>query len=175
MLFRSGASDDEMPKLRAAFEAQSRVGSRNPNLIPTLLAGFDLMWDFTDRLVREREANPASEPNMLDEFIAAKNAGTIDEKELRYLIMTLFPAGYDTSKNALALILHYMIDRPDAWRRCAEDLPYCRRVTEEMFRFRPFTRIKQLQHLLETAQIDSEFYWTHPVSVAPPPALAEHA
>ena len=48
-------------------------------------------------------------------------------------------------------------------------------LTEEMFRFRPFTRIKQLQHLLETAQIDSEFYWTHPVSVAPPPALAEHA
>ena len=130
-----GASTEEMPKLRAAFEAQSRVGSRDPDLIPTLLAGFDLMWDFTDRLVREREANPDAEPNMLDEFIAAKNAGTIDEKELRYMIMTLFPAGYDTSKNALALILHYMIDRPDAWRRCAEDPGYCRRVTEEMFRY----------------------------------------
>lgn len=48
-------------------------------------------------------------------------------------------------------------------------------LTEELFRFRPFTRIKQLQHLLETSQIDSEFYWTHPVGVGASPALAEHA
>lgn len=129
------AATDEIPRLKGAFEAQSRIGSRDPALIPTLLEGFHLMWDFADRLIREHEARGLDPDNMLDQFIIAKNDGKIDEKELRYLLMILFPAGYDTSRNALSLIMHYMIDRPDDWHRCAEDLPYCRRVTEEMFRF----------------------------------------
>jgi len=129
------AATDEIPRLKAAFEAQSRIGSRDPALIPTLLEGFHLMWDFSDRLIRAHEVRGLDPDNMLDQFIMAKNEGKLDEKELRYLLMILFPAGYDTSKNALSLIMHYMIDRPGDWRRCAEDLPYCRRVTEEMFRF----------------------------------------
>ena len=33
-------------------------------------------------------------------------------------------------------------------------------LTEEKFRFRAFTRLAQLKHLLATGQIDSDFYWT---------------
>jgi nucleoside-diphosphate-sugar epimerase len=47
-------------------------------------------------------------------------------------------------------------------------------LTPEMFRQRPFTRIKQLQHLLATAQIDAEFYWTQPVPALRSASLAEH-
>jgi nucleoside-diphosphate-sugar epimerase len=46
--------------------------------------------------------------------------------------------------------------------------------TAEMFRQRPFTRIKQLQHLLATSQIDAEFYWTQPVGLRAA-ALSQHA
>jgi len=35
-------------------------------------------------------------------------------------------------------------------------------MTEEMFYFRGFTRLKQLRHLIETQQIDTEFYWQLP-------------
>ncbi len=49
------------------------------------------------------------------------------------------------------------------------------RMTEELFRHRPFTRIKQLQHLLSSAQIDAEFYWTRAVSATPAKELAQHA
>ena len=66
--------------------------------------------------------------------------------------MILFPAGYDTSKNALSLIMHYMIDRPDDWRRCAEDLPYCHRVTEEMFRFH--STVSQKRTVVEEFEYD---------------------
>ncbi|MEQ1757552.1 MAG: SDR family oxidoreductase [Vicinamibacterales bacterium] len=48
-------------------------------------------------------------------------------------------------------------------------------MTEELFRHRPFTRIKQLQHLLSTAQIDSEFYWTAPAGRTRAAELAQHA
>lgn len=33
-------------------------------------------------------------------------------------------------------------------------------LTEETFRFRAYTRLKQLQHLVSTGQLDSEFFWT---------------
>src|SRR5262249_60565375 len=35
-------------------------------------------------------------------------------------------------------------------------------MTEQMFFFRGFTRLEQLKHLIETRQIDAEFYW-HPL------------
>lgn len=33
-------------------------------------------------------------------------------------------------------------------------------LSDASFRLRPFTRLSQLKHLLETAQIDADFYWT---------------
>ena len=130
-----GTSTEEIPRIKDTLDAQSRVGSRDPALISTLLDGYHIMWDYCDRLVRGREAEGVDDSDLLDQLITAKNEGELSEKELRYLLMMLFPAGYDTSKNSLSLILYYMIDRPEDWRRCAEDLPYCQRVTEEMFRF----------------------------------------
>jgi hypothetical protein len=35
-------------------------------------------------------------------------------------------------------------------------------LTEENFRFRAFTRLDQLKYLIDTAQIDSDFFWTRP-------------
>ncbi len=47
-------------------------------------------------------------------------------------------------------------------RRGARQLrAWCERVqlTDEMFRFRGFTRLSQLKHLIATGQIDSDFFW----------------
>jgi len=35
-------------------------------------------------------------------------------------------------------------------------------LTDEMFRFRAFTRLSQLKHLLETGTIDADFFWARP-------------
>ena len=44
-------------------------------------------------------------------------------------------------------------------------------LTEEMFRFRPFTRLKQLKYLIEDGQLDANFFWTRPpATVRPAPA-----
>jgi hypothetical protein len=32
-------------------------------------------------------------------------------------------------------------------------------MTEDVFSFRAFTRLKQLTHLLATRQIDADFFW----------------
>src|SRR5262249_10363965 len=36
-------------------------------------------------------------------------------------------------------------------------------MTRELFDSRPYTRLKQLQHLLQTKQLDDDFCWTTPV------------
>jgi nucleoside-diphosphate-sugar epimerase len=41
-------------------------------------------------------------------------------------------------------------------------------LTEEMFRFRPFTRLKQLKYLIDAGQIDADFFWTHPARALEP-------
>ena len=33
-------------------------------------------------------------------------------------------------------------------------------MSREIFDFRAYTRLKQLQHLLRTGQIDQQFFWT---------------
>ena len=34
------------------------------------------------------------------------------------------------------------------------------RMTPETYRFRAFTRLKQLQYLLDTGQLDDDLFWT---------------
>jgi hypothetical protein len=33
-------------------------------------------------------------------------------------------------------------------------------LTDDMFRFHAYTRLKQLEHLLRTGQLDGELFWT---------------
>jgi len=130
-----GVSPDAVPSIRDSLETQGLVMSLRKDLVPDLLAGYDIMWNYVDALVVERESGTeAAEGSVLGTLIAAKRAGRINDRELRHLLMILFPAGYDTSKNMLILIMHTMLTHQDQWRRCAEDLPFCSKVVDEMFR-----------------------------------------
>ncbi len=129
-----GTTTDEIPRIRDTLEAQTRVYSMNMDLRDTLLDGYDLLAEYCDRLVAEREASGLNDGSLLDRLIDTRREGKIDADELRFLLMVLFPAGYDTSKNMLTLIMHQMLERPDYWERCATDLAFCGKVVEEMFR-----------------------------------------
>jgi cytochrome P450 len=130
-----GISTAAIPGLRRALETQVASAGIHPELLPQLLAGYDAMWTYTDQLVKEREAGAAGgEDTMLDTLIARKNAGLIDETELRFLLMTLLPGAYDTSKNLLTMTMYLLLDRPTLWQRCAADRSYCDKVIEEVLR-----------------------------------------
>jgi cytochrome P450 len=129
-----GTTTDDIPRIRHALETQTRLTSRDPAIVPDLLAGYHVLWEYCDNLITEREKQGTGHGGLLDQLIAAKTCGQLDETELRYLLMILFPAGYDTSKNMLGLIMYQMLAHPAYWTRCAEDLGYCAKVTEEMFR-----------------------------------------
>ena len=128
-----GTTTEEIPSIRHALETQTRLTSMDHAIVPDLLAGYHILYNFCDKLIVERE-KAGLKDGLLDNLIRAENSGKIDGTELRYLLMILFPAGYDTSKNMLGLIMNQMMQHPDYWVRCAEDLPFCYKVTEEMFR-----------------------------------------
>jgi cytochrome P450 len=118
------------------LETVGQSFSLDQSLFPRINAAFDELWGFVDSLVEARKRNsglPAG-AELLDVLIAAEQEGKIGAVELRDLLLFLFVAGYDTSKNQLAHIMNHMLDRPDEWRRCASDRGYCDKVVEEALR-----------------------------------------
>lgn len=129
-----GVSAEVIPRIRDALETQAASVSFNRDVLPAMLAGFDLLWDFADTAVLERERNGVGNEGLLDTLIGAKAAGKIDETEIRQNLIMFATAGYDTSKNMLGLIMYLMLQRPDQWERCAGDIGFCGKVVQEALR-----------------------------------------
>jgi cytochrome P450 len=130
-----GVSAEPIPRIRTALENQLTSLTLDPAVKPLFMAGWEVLWGFADDLVREREASGVTDENsLLDALIATKNAGQLDETELRFMVLTIVVAGYDTSKNMLTLTMRLMLDRPEMWARCAQDQAFCAKVVEEALR-----------------------------------------
>ena len=129
-----GASPAAIPSIRHALEIQGLSYSLNPQMMPEVEAAYQVLWTFVDGLIAAR-GTKGGHGDLLDDLIAANASGGLSDVELRQMLIFLFGAGYDTSKNQLTLILRRMIDHPEIWSRCAEDRPYCDKVVEEGFRY----------------------------------------
>jgi cytochrome P450 len=130
-----GVSAQPIPNMRDALASQVNALAMIDGFKPQLLAGWETMWTFTDRLVTDREASGEhDEDHLLDALIAAKQAGQLDEIELRFMLLVLLFAGFDTSKNMLSMTMMLLLERPEIYARCAEDKDYCGRVITEALR-----------------------------------------
>ncbi len=135
-----GVAADVDPTIQLGLENQLSSLTFDPAAKPLFLAGWDVLWEFSDRLVIEREASGLHDPDaLLDVLIEAKRKGLLDETELRFMLLVLVVAGYDTSKNMLALTMRQLIARPDAYARCAEDIAYCGKILDEALRHSSIT------------------------------------
>jgi cytochrome P450 len=130
-----GVSAEPIPRMRTALENQLTSLTLDPAAKEHFMAGWDVLWDFADTVVKEREAGGEfDEESLLDAMIAAKQAGQLDETELRFMLLTVVVAGYDTSKNMLTLTMKMLLERPEMYRRCAEDKEFCGKVAQEALR-----------------------------------------
>lgn len=130
-----GVSSEPIPRIRTALENQLKSLTFDPAAKPLFMAGWEVLWNFADELVNEREARGDFDPDaLLDALIAAKQAGQMDETELRFMVLVMVVAGYDTSKNMLTLTMRLLLERPDLYARCAEDKEFCGRVVQEALR-----------------------------------------
>lgn len=128
-----GASPDLLPGIRSSLEIQGSSYSLEPARMPIIEEAYQVLWNFVVRLIAERGPS-AGKDDLLDDLIAANTSGAINDEELRIMLVFLFGAGYDTTKNLLTLTMFTMLSEPEIWARCAEDRPYCDKVVREQLR-----------------------------------------
>ncbi len=146
-----GASPDVIPGLRSAMEAIGLSTSMDPQWLPAMQEGVVTMENFVDDLIAERRASGSrgEEPDLLDLLLdvqkndVQKNDG-LSDRELADILIFLFVAGYDTSKNMLTLTLWELLEYPEMYRRCGEDYDYARKVVEEAFRYHSTTSTQRI-------------------------------
>jgi len=149
-------------------------------LLPALNEGMVRLETFATQLISDRRANPRSDDDtdLLDLLIAAGEEGGVSDRVLVDLLIFLFVAGYDTSKNVLTYMMHLMLRNPDIYRRCADDLDYCEKVVEEALRlFNPSsvfrTSIQDIVYRDVLIPTDTMLFFTLNVSGRDPTAFED--
>jgi cytochrome P450 len=132
-----GAPLHVIPGLRDSLETLGRAYSLDPRLEPALQKAILHIDDFSQKLVDERRANPEHDgpEDLLDMLIEASDQENIPERQLVDMLIFLFEAGYDTSKNVLTMLMYEMTRHPDIYEKCAGNVDYCRRMLEEFLRY----------------------------------------
>lgn len=128
-----GGDVARLPTIISSLEVQGTSFNMIVEDMPRIEAAYQVLWRFVDDLIEERGPN-GNRGDLLDDLIAANTRGELSAKELRQMLVFLFGAGYDTSKNLLTLLMDTMIAHPAMWKRCATDRDYCRKVVREQLR-----------------------------------------
>jgi cytochrome P450 len=141
-----GAPPEAIPALRSSMEDLGLSVSMDPKYLPALEKATGVIDGFVLDLVAAREASwrHGDEGDLLDLLIQAKADGGMSLRELADLLLFLIVAGFDTSKNVLTLIMYEMVERPDDYARCAEDIGFCAKVLDETMRFHSVTTTNRL-------------------------------
>lgn len=166
-----GAPATEIPRLRASLEALGLGFSLESAHLPALQEAIGILDDFVQELVRERRANgrPEGESDLLDLLLDVSGEGQLTAREVYDMLIFLFVAGYDTSKNVLTYTMHLLLDQPDIYQRCAADLNFCQQAIEEALRyFSPSTvfRMPTRDIIYEGVLIPKDTMIFFPLSIA---------
>jgi len=129
-----GTSIERLPAIIKDLEIHGESFNLEVEKMPVIEAGYQRLWSFVDGLIEERGTDGA-DGDLLDVMIAARESGQVSDKELHQLLILMFAAGYDTTKNLLILLMRSMLDNPEIYRRCGEDFDYARKVVKEQLRF----------------------------------------
>ena len=131
-----GAPLSAIPGLRHSLEELGLAYSLDPSRGPALQEAIVHIDAFCQRLVDDRRRQPnVGDSDLLDILLDASREGGISDRRLIDLLIFLFVAGYDTSKNVLTFMMYEMTRRPDIYTKCREDIEYCRKAVEEFLRY----------------------------------------
>jgi len=176
-----GAPVAAIPGLRESMETLGLAFAMDKTRVPALDAAFLHMDAFAHGLMEDRRAHPRTgkEPDLLDMLLdAARTENSITDRHLADLLIFLFVAGYDTSKNMLTLTMWELLERPEMYRRCAEDHAFARSVVEEAFRIHSTTssqRVLKEDIVYRDVLLEKDAIVWFPLSVAThDPRYADH-
>lgn len=129
-----GTSTERLAEIIKYLEIHGESFNLEVENMPIIEDGYQRLWQFVSSLIEERGKNPG-DGDLLDTMIEANQQGQISDKELRQLLILMFAAGYDTTKNLLILLMRSLLDNPQVYQRTGEDFAYAKRVVKEQLRF----------------------------------------
>lgn len=129
-----GTSTERLPEIMKWLEVHGESFNLEVEKMPLIEHGYQTLWGFVDGLVADRRQQGARD-DLLDTMIAANDSGQLTDKELHQMLILMFAAGYDTTKNLTILLMRSMLDNPGVYRRCGEDFEYARKAVKEQLRF----------------------------------------
>jgi cytochrome P450 len=165
-----GANPAVVPGLRSAMEAIGLSTSMDKRWLPAMQEGVERMERFVTELLAERRADPhEGAQDLLDMLLAYRERNELTELELTEMLIFLFVAGYDTSKNMTTLLMNLLIPRPEMYEKVARDYDYTKRVVDEALRYHSNTSTQRvLLHDIEYRDVMLEkgsIVW-FPMSIA---------
>jgi cytochrome P450 len=129
-----GAPIDRLTDIAHCLEIHGESFNLEVEKMGVIEEAYQTLWRFVDDLVMAR-ADGTEKKNLLDEMIDANRSGALSDVELRQLLILLFAAGFDTTKNLLILLMHSLLQHPEIYRRCGQDAEYAKKVVKEQQRF----------------------------------------
>ena len=141
-----GAPTEAIGRLRSSLEALGLSANMDKSVLDAMQEGTRIMTDFCAELIEQREAvrRPEDDNDLLDVLLEVKRQGNLTKQEMIDLLIFLFVAGYDTSKNILTLTMYEMVAHPAIYERCAGDAAFCAKVIDEIMRFHGTTNTMRL-------------------------------
>jgi len=131
-----GQSPEAIQPIRSSLEALGLSVCMDPNFLPELEEATVVLDEFVNRFVADRRAGKrlSADEDLLDLLLKNQQEGGLSDRELGDILIFLFVAGYDTSKNILTIMMSLLADRPEMFAQCGESIDYCRKVIRETFR-----------------------------------------
>ncbi|GIX30178.1 MAG: cytochrome P450 [Porticoccaceae bacterium] len=130
-----GAPLEAIPTLRSSLEALGLAFGMDPDFMPRVEEGYQVLERHVRELWEDRCAQRGRDDDLLGHLVHAVAEGRLSEREAWDFLIFAYVGGYDTSKNAMTILMSLLLERPAMYARCAEDLAYCGRVMEEGFRY----------------------------------------
>ena len=132
-----GQSPEAIQPIRSSLETLGLSVCMDPDFLPQLEDATLVLEQFVGQFVADRRAGKrlSEDEDLLDLLLRNQAEGGLDDAELENILIFLFVAGYDTSKNILTIMMALLADRPEMFARCGESIDYCRKVIRETFRY----------------------------------------
>jgi len=133
-----GIPDEDVPVfLRWIQDTASAIGMVDIEQRETIETSLNEFMDYVSGLLEDRRTNPRED--FLSDYVrATKEAGKMDEGEIRTQILGLILAGSDTTRGSMCMTLSELLQHPDQWRDFVADPDGLKRaVVEEGLRYQP--------------------------------------
>jgi cytochrome P450 len=107
-----------------------------PDRVEKIEAALVGLYGYVSGLIEDRRRKPRDD--LISVLIEAEEDGqTLDEEELKAMVVNLIFAGHDTTKGLISIALNLLAQNPEAMERLSGDLSLVEAAVEEVLRFEP--------------------------------------